>query len=36
MNKTDPNSAKWVLRGMSAVALSLIILFGTSTGSKSR
>ncbi len=34
MNKTNPNSAKMFMRCISAVALSLIILFGTSTGVK--
>ena len=34
MNKTGPNSVKMFVRCMSAVALSLIILFGTSAGVK--
>ncbi len=32
MNKTGPNSVKMLVRCMSAVALSLIIIFGTSAG----
>ena len=32
MNKTSPNSAKMFVRWLSAVVLSLIILFGTSAG----
>ena len=34
MNKTNPNSVKMFMRCISTVALSLIILFGTSTGVK--
>ena len=34
MNKTGPNSVKMFVRWLSAVALSLIILFGTSAGVK--